>query len=110
MLQVGQGADGLDPNKPVTHADLLPAKGGAGRGEAKGAAVEAIGGAIGGDAGKGAAIGAGVGAAGGTMKNRQSEKEREAAAEHTEQQYGASVQGYQPAFGAYMEGRGYTVK
>ena len=49
MLQVGQGADGLDPNKPVTHADLLPAQGGAGRGEAKGAAVEAIGGAIGGE-------------------------------------------------------------
>jgi len=46
---VGQGADGLDPNKPVTHADLLPAQGGAGRGEAKGAAVEAIGGAIGGE-------------------------------------------------------------
>jgi len=94
----------------VTHADLLPAKGGAGRGEAKGAAVEAIGGAIGGDAGKGAAIGAGVGAVGGATKKRLSEKEREAAAEHTEQQYGASVQGYQPAFGAYMEGRGYTVK
>ena len=33
----------------MTHADLLPAKGGAGRGEAKGAAVEAIGGAIGGE-------------------------------------------------------------
>ena len=77
---MGQGADGLDPNKPVTHADLLPAQGGAGRGEAKGAAVEAIGGAIGGDAGKGAAIGAGVGAAGGAMKKRRSEKEREAAA------------------------------
>ena len=46
---MGQGADGLDPNKPVTHADLLPAQGGAGRGEAKGAAVEAIGGAIGGE-------------------------------------------------------------
>ena len=33
----------------MTHADLLPAQGGAGRGEAKGAAVEAIGGAIGGE-------------------------------------------------------------
>ncbi len=102
---------GFDPNKPVEQASA-PAvpKGGAVSGAAKGAAVGAIGGAIGGDAGKGATIGAEVGAAAGAHKRRKGEKQQEAAQEQAAQQQEASVEGYQRAFGACMEGKGYTVK
>jgi len=101
---------GFDPNKPVEHAAAPAPQGGAGKGAAKGAAVGAIGGAIGGDAGKGAAIGAGVGAAAGAHKKRKGEKQREAAEQQAEKQQEANVGGYQRAFGACMEGKGYTVK
>jgi hypothetical protein len=101
---------GFDPNKPVEQASAPAPKGGAVSGAAKGAAVGAIGGAIGGDAGKGAAIGAGVGAAAGAHKRRKGEKEQAAAQEQAAKQHEASVEGYQRAFGACMEGKGYTVK
>jgi hypothetical protein len=101
---------GFDPNKPVAQASAPASKGGAVSGAAKGAAVGAIGGAIGGDAGKGAAIGAGVGAAAGAHKRRKGEKEQAAAQEQAAKQQEASVEGYQRAFGACMEGKGYTVK
>jgi hypothetical protein len=102
---------GFDPNKPVEQASAPAApKGGAVSGAAKGAAVGAIGGAIGGDAGKGAAIGAGVGAAAGAHKRRKGEKQQAAAQEQAAKQQEASVEGYQRAFGACMEGKGYTVK
>jgi len=101
---------GFDPNKPVEHAAAPAPQGGAGKGAAKGAAVGAIGGAIGGDAGKGAAVGAGVGAAAGAHKKRKGEKQQEAAEQQAEKQQAANVEGYQRAFGACMEGKGYTVK
>lgn len=101
---------GFDPIKPVEHASAPPPQGGAVKGAAKGAAVGAIGGAIAGDAGKGAAIGAGVGGAGGAMRKRRSEKQQEAAEQKAEQAHEASVAGYNRAFGACMEGKGYTVK
>lgn len=101
---------GIDPNKPVAQASTPAPKGGAVSGAAKGAAVGAIGGAIAGDAGKGAAIGAGVGAAGGAHKKRKGEKQQEAAQEQAVKQQEASVDTYQRAFGACMEGKGYTVK
>ena len=101
---------GFDPNKPVEQASAPAPKGGAVSGAAKGAAVGAIGGAIAGDAGKGAAIGAGVGAAGGAHKKRKGEKQQAAAQQQAAQQQEASVDGYQRAFGACMEGKGYTVK
>lgn len=101
---------GFDPNKPVEQASAPAPKGGAVSGAAKGAAVGAIGGAIAGDAGKGAAIGAGVGAAGGAHKKRKGEKQQAAAQQQATQQQQASVDGYQRAFGACMEGKGYTVK
>ncbi|MBP1684107.1 MAG: uncharacterized protein H6Q33_250 [Deltaproteobacteria bacterium] len=102
---------GVDPMAGAPQA--APAstpKGGAVRGGARGAAVGAIGGAIAGDAGKGAAIGAGVGAAGGAARKRRGEQEQAAA---QQQQQAANQQQratYQRAFGACMEGRGYTVK
>lgn len=101
---------GFDPNKPVEQAAAPAAKGGAVSGAAKGAAVGAIGGAIAGDAGKGAAVGAGVGAAAGAHKRRKAEKQQEAAQEQAAKQQEVNVEGYQRAFGACMEGKGYTVK
>ena len=101
---------GFDPTKPVEVASAPAPKGGAASGAAKGAAVGAIGGAIGGDAGKGAAVGAGVGAAAGAHKKRKGEKQQEAAQQQATAQQEASAEGYQRAFGACMEGKGYTVK
>ena len=101
---------GFDPNKAVEHAAAPAPQGGAAKGAAKGAAVGAIGGAIGGDAGKGAAVGAGVGAAAGAHKKRKGEKQQEAAEQQAEKQQAANVEGYQRAYGACMEGKGYTVK
>lgn len=101
---------GFDPNKPVEQAATQAPKGGAASGAAKGAAVGAIGGAIGGDAGKGAAVGAGVGAAAGAHKRRKGEKQQEAAQQQAAKQQEANVEGYHRAFGACMEGKGYTVK
>jgi hypothetical protein len=101
---------GFDPTKPVEQTSAPAPKGGAVSGAAKGAAVGAVGGAIGGDAGKGAAVGAGVGAAAGAHKKRKGEKQQAAAQQQATQQQQASVEGYQRAFGACMEGKGYTVK
>ena len=92
---------GFDPSRPPQAS--APPPGGAVQGAAKGAAVGAIGGAIGGNAGKGAAIGAGVGGTAGAIR-----RHRGAAAQ--QQQYAASRNGYDRAFGACMTGRGYTVK
>lgn len=83
----------FDPNKPVAPASAPAPKGGAVSGAAKGAAV-----------------GAGVGAAGGAHKKRKGEKQQAAAQQQAAQQQEASVDGYQRAFGACMEGKGYTVK
>lgn len=80
------------------------------RGAAGGAALGAIGGAIAGDAGKGAAIGA---ASGGLIGGVRGRREREQYAETQQAQtaaYGQARSGYNRAFGACMEGRGYTVK
>ena len=101
---------GFDPNKPVEQAAAPAPQGGAAKGAAKGAAVGAIGGAIGGDAGKGAAVGAGVGAAAGAHKKRKGEQQQAAAQQQSAQKQAASMDGYQRAFGACMDGKGYTVK
>jgi hypothetical protein len=70
------------------------------RGAARGAAAGAAVGAIAGDAGKGAAIGATTGAVGGGMRKRQEKRAAQA----------AQGDAYSRAFGACMEGRGYSVK
>jgi hypothetical protein len=90
---------GYNPNQ----GSAPPPSGGVARGAVGGAAIGAIGGAIGGDAGKGAAIGAGAGALfGGIRQHRQREQQAS-----QQQQAGAA---YARAYGACMEGRGYTVK
>ena len=92
----GQTAGAAQAAAPPQGNRLRGTAGGAARGAAGGAAI----GAIAGDAGKGAAIGAVAGGVGG----RRNAKRQEAAA----QQNAASS--YDRAFGACMEGRGYSVK
>jgi hypothetical protein len=90
---------GFDPSQPVEQS--LPRSGLLG-GAARGAALGAVGGAIGGDAGKGAAIGAAVGGLGRVMRNRR-------ANQYQQQAYTNSSDGYDRAYGACLQGRGYTV-
>jgi hypothetical protein len=75
-----------------------PTQGGVVRGGARGAATGAVIGAIAGDAGKGAAAGAAGGALIGGMRRRDAQR-----------QQSASQGGYQNAFSACMQGRGYSV-
>lgn len=90
---------GVDPS--ATPAAQPGAHGrGAVRGAAKGAALGAAVGAIAGDAGKGAGAGAVVGGVGGRRRSKAAQQEAQAGA----------ASAYQRAFGACMEGRGYTVK
>jgi hypothetical protein len=77
--------------------------GGAARGAAGGAAI----GAIAGDAGKGAAIGAVTGTLAGGMRARRYGAAQEAQAQQAKTN---TLQHFNRAFGACMEGRGYVVK
>ncbi len=98
------------PPPPPQESTGRAAVGGAARGAAVGAGI----GAISGDAGKGAAIGA---AAGGTMGAARSRRQKEQAAAAQEQyandqavQYKQKRDGYNRAFSACLDGKGYTVK
>src|SRR5262245_18541550 len=77
--------------------------GGAARGAAGGAAI----GAIAGDAGKGAAAGAVVGTMAGGRRARQQQAAQNQQAQAQQQDM---IQTYYRAYGACMEGRGYTIK
>ena len=77
--------------------------GGAARGAAGGAAI----GAIAGDAGKGAAAGAVVGTMAGGRRARQDQAAQNQQAQAQQQDL---IQTYYRAYGACMEGRGYTIK
>lgn len=107
-----KGQTGFDPMQAPAPAQTQAAapQGGAVRGAARGAAVGAAAGAIAGDAGKGAAIGAAAGGTGGAIKKRAGQKEQQAQAQ---QQAAAADQKraeYNRAWGACLEGKGYTVK
>jgi hypothetical protein len=102
---------GFDPMQPPpTTQAPPPPQGERVRGAARGAAAGAAVGAIAGDAGKGAA----VGAVGGTMVGgkRQRDKARQSAQAQQQQtaDYEAKRNTYDRAYGACLEGRGYTVK
>lgn len=102
---------GFDPMKPPPTTQAPPVhQGERVRGAARGAAVGAAVGAVAGDAGKGAA----AGAVGGTMVGgkRQRDKMRQSGQAQQQQaaDYDAQRSTYDRAFGACMEGRGYTVK
>ena len=77
------------------------------RGAARGAAGGAAVGAIAGDAGKGAAAGAVVGTMAGGRQARQNKQAKE---QQAQQAQAATIQQFNKAFGACMEGRGYVVK
>ncbi len=106
-----KGQTGFDPMQaPTASAPPPPTRGGAVRGAAGGAAVGAAVGAIAGNAGKGAAIGAASGGLIGGARRRQSQKEQEQYAQQQSSQYSQRRGEYNRAWGACMEGKGYTVK
>ena len=99
---------------PAATAGANSNLGNATRTAAGGAAAGAIIGAIAGDAGAGAAIGAAAGGLGGATRNRRlGRRDRNAQQAHDQQQNEKIAQlqgGYDKAFSACLEGRGYTVK
>jgi hypothetical protein len=106
-----KGQTGFDPMQVPTATTPPPEqKGGAVRGAAGGAIAGAAIGAIAGDAGKGAAIGAASGGIVGGARKRQSQKEQEQWAQEQAAGYDKRRGDYNRAWGACMEGKGYTVK
>lgn len=109
---------GFDPMAVPTASAPPPQqeapKGGVGRGALRGGAVGVAAGAIAGDAGKGAAIGAASGALIGGMRRRDQQRQQQQAQQDWAQQqaneYHQNRDNYNRAYGACLEGRGYTVK
>jgi hypothetical protein len=134
-----KGQTGIDPMAPASESAANkaqdqaqqsqasqsksnPTKGSGAKGAAGGAAAGAAIGAIAGDAGTGAAAGATAGAVRGRRQakkaQKQQEKEQQQAQAQEQQQAQQQAQAqqtdrrntYNKAFGACMEGKGYTVK
>ena len=109
---------GFDPMQQPKATEPPPQqqaqRGGVVRGGARGAAVGAATGAIAGDTGKGAAIGAASGALVGGMRRRDQQRQQQQAEQQWAQQqattYTKNRDGYNRAYGACLEGRGYSVK
>ena len=103
---------GYDPMTASSAPPPSSASGGSSavRGAARGAAAGAAMGAIAGDAGKGAAMGAAGGAMMGGMRRRDQRRQEDAQRQDWEAQQQAARDQYMRAFGACMEGKGYTVK
>ena len=109
---------GFDPMQTPTATAPPPGQeapqGGIGRGAARGALVGVTAGAIAGDAGKGAAIGAASGALVGGMRRQDQQRQQQQAQQQWEQEQAANYanqsNNYNRAYGACLEGRGYTVK
>lgn len=109
--QWAKGQTGFDPMQaPTATAPPPPTRGGAVRGAAGGAALGAAVGAIAGDAGKGAAIGAASGGIIGGARRMRSRAEQEQYAQQQAAGYEQRRNEYYRAWGACMEGKGYTVK
>ncbi|MFL5457131.1 MAG: YMGG-like glycine zipper-containing protein [Myxococcales bacterium] len=105
------GIDPLVAAPPADPAQAQQKSGGAVKGAAKGAAVGAAVGAIAGDAGKGAAIGATAGGVGGRSKQKQQNAAAEEKAAADQKLAAANTKTeFNKAFGACLEGKGYTVK
>lgn len=106
---------GYDPMNPPEATAAAPSQGPSGqrvRGAARGAAAGAvIGEVVDDDAGKGAAVGATLGVMRGGQKGRQQSAQQSQQADQAAQQQMASMQtGFQNAYGACIEARGYTAK
>jgi hypothetical protein len=103
---------GVDPanvaaNPPPAQATSSYGGGQRLRGAARGAAGGAVIGAIAGDAGKGAGIGAVVGTMAG---GRQARQDQAASQQQAQAQQNQVMNTYFRAYGACMEGRGYTIR
>ena len=109
---------GFDPMQQPKATEPPPQqeaqKGGAGRGAARGEACGAATGSMAGDTGKGEAIGADSGAiVGGARRRDQQRQQQQADQQYAQQQaatYTKNRDGYNRAYGACLEGRGYSVK
>jgi hypothetical protein len=77
------------------------------RGAARGAVAGGVIGGITGDAGKGAGVGATVGVLAGGRRSRQNQA---AQAQSAQASKAGAIDAYYRAYGACMQGRGYTVK
>ena len=103
---------GIDPTQaaaPVQAAEVE--RGDTVKGAAAGAAVGTAVGAIAGETGEGAAIGAVAGAAKGRRERKKKKKEAEAQAQQaTQNQDTQRKESFKKAWGACLEGRGYSVK
>jgi hypothetical protein len=113
-----KGQTGFDPMQVPTATAPPPSQGtpqgGVVKGAARGAVAGVAVGAIAGDAGKGAAIGAASGALIGGMRKRDQQAQQQQAQQQWEQEQAANYanqrNNYNRAYGACLEGRGYTVK
>ena len=109
---------GSDPMQTPTATAPPPGQqapqGGVARGAGRGALVGVTAGAIAGDAGKGAAIGAASGALIGGMRRQDQQRQQQQAQQQWEQEQAANYanqrNNYNRAYGACLQGRGYTVK
>lgn len=109
---------GFDPMEAPKASSPAPQQqapqGGVVKGAARGALVGVTVGAIAGDAGKGAAIGAASGGLLGGMRRTDQKRQQEQAQEQWSQQqanaYHQKRETYNRAYGACLEGKGYTVK
>lgn len=108
---------GFDPMQRPTASSAPPQQTqgpSTGRSVVRGAAIGGLGGSIGGEFGKGAAAGAAVGLLGGGIRNKshqtsQQQQQKEWAQQQAAE-YNRNRDNYNRAFGACMEGRGYTVR
>ena len=106
-----KGQTGFDPMQaPTATAPPPEKKGGVVKGAAGGALAGVAIGAIAGNAGKGAAIGAASGGIIGGARKAKSNKEQEQYAQGQAAGYDQKRSTYNRAWGACMEGKGYTVK
>jgi len=110
---------GFDPMQPPQATEAPPKQeaqtGGAVRGAARGAAVGYGAGKVFGDSGSqgakyGAATGAVVGGARRRSQQRQQQQAQQQYAQEQAAQYSQSRDGYNRAYSACLEGRGYTVR
>jgi len=106
-----KGQTGFDPMQtPTATAPPPEKKGGVVKGAAVGALAGVAIGAVAGNAGKGAAIGAASGGIIGGVRKSKSSKEQEQYAQEQAAGYEQKRSTYNRAWGACMEGKGYTVK
>ena len=114
-----QGQTGITPGPPpaASSATQQPTSGASAAGGAvKGAVAGVAVGAVAGNAGKGAAIGATAGLLAGGHQARKAQQQQQSQAQQTQQSDAANLTAYndrmgtfKKAFGACLQGRGYTV-